>query len=294
MQQESLIDRSFLEKLERLTIRWQKSFPGLIGGRNISRFSGPGQEFLDHRHFHHGDDLRAVNWRAYLRFEKLFLKMFRIEPHVPIRLLLDVSDSMTTGTTAKFDYARKLAAALCYVGLVRLDNILIQPFSSGLGDPFRCGGGRHRFAPAADFLGQLQPGGRTEFLRSVRQFISGYSQSGLLIIVSDFLDDADCEKPLQFLADFGHELLLIHLWADEDREPPWDGELELADAETGSTMLLEFDAEARRRYTASFDEYGRALRRLALRNGGRYAGLSTSVPLEEAMFGPLAAVGGIG
>ena len=55
---------------------------------------GAGQEFLDHRNFHHGDDLRAVNWRAYLRLEKLFLKMFQVEPRVPVRLLLDLSASM--------------------------------------------------------------------------------------------------------------------------------------------------------------------------------------------------------
>jgi uncharacterized protein (DUF58 family) len=68
MAQEPLIDRTFLEKLERLAIHWRKSFPGLVGGHNLSRFAGPGQEFLDHRRFHSGDDLRAVNWRVYLRF----------------------------------------------------------------------------------------------------------------------------------------------------------------------------------------------------------------------------------
>ncbi|MCP5111495.1 MAG: DUF58 domain-containing protein, partial [bacterium] len=133
MPDEPLIDRSFLEKLERLTIRWQKSFPGLVGGRNPSRYSGPGQEFLDHRHFHHGDDLRAVNWRAYLRFEKLFMKMFHVEPRIPVRLLLDVSGSMSTGGGAKLFYARKLAAALSYVGLVRLDTITLLPFDRRLG-----------------------------------------------------------------------------------------------------------------------------------------------------------------
>ena len=86
-----LLEREFLEKLERLTIHWQKSFPGLVGGHNISRFAGAGQEFLDHRNFHHGDDLRAVNWRAYLRLEKLFLKMFQVEPRVPVRMLIDTS-----------------------------------------------------------------------------------------------------------------------------------------------------------------------------------------------------------
>src|SRR5450759_5065455 len=107
-----LLDREFLEKLERLTIHWQRSFAGLVGGHNMSRFAGAGQEFLDHRSFHHGDDLRAVNWRAYMRLEKLFLKMFQVEPRVPVRMLIDTSVSMSTG--GKFDYARRLAGALCY------------------------------------------------------------------------------------------------------------------------------------------------------------------------------------
>src|SRR6476659_5250991 len=111
-----LLDREFLERLERLTIHWQKSFPGLVGGHNMSRFAGSGQEFLDHRNFHSGDDLRAVNWRAYLRLDKLFLKMFQVEPRVPVRLLIDLSDSMLAHDGQKLDYARRLAAALCYVG----------------------------------------------------------------------------------------------------------------------------------------------------------------------------------
>ena len=137
-----LLERQFLEKLERLTIHWQKSFNGLVGGHNSSRFAGGGQEFLDHRHFHHGDDLRAVNWRAYLRLEKMFLKMFQVEPRVPVRMLIDTSESMNSEAGFKFEYARKLAAALCYVGLVRLDTIALQPFSSRLGEGIQCGGGR--------------------------------------------------------------------------------------------------------------------------------------------------------
>src|SRR3981081_4589067 len=127
MAREPLIDQKFLEKLERLTIHRQKTLAGLVGGRNPSRFSGAGQEFLDHRHFHQGDDLRAVNWRAYMRLEKLFLKLFQVEPRIPVRLLLDASKSMGTGAgISKFDYARKLAAALSYIGLVRLDTISLH------------------------------------------------------------------------------------------------------------------------------------------------------------------------
>src|SRR5437870_902065 len=140
-----LLDREFLEKLERLTIRWHKSFAGLVGGHNVSRFAGPGQEFLDHRNFHHGDDLRAVNWRAYLRLEKLFLKMFQVEPRVPVRMLVDLSESMLTLGSPKIDYARKLAAALCYVGMVRIDTIEVHGFSNSMARRILATGGRHRF-----------------------------------------------------------------------------------------------------------------------------------------------------
>src|SRR5271170_6248139 len=267
---EPLIEHSLLEKLERLSIHWRKSHPGLVGGHNTSRFAGAGQEFLDHRNFTHGDDLRAVNWRAYLRLEKLFLKMFQLEPRIPVRVLLDVSQSMTTGAVSKFDYSRQLAAALCYVGLVRLDAICLQPFSGKLQDSFTASGGRHRFQPAVNFLSALKPGGQTGFFSAARAFIARYPQPGLVLVISDFLDEEDCAKPLQFLADFGHELMLLHVWADEDREPPWDGELELEDAETGEHVELAFDAEARERYTVEFDAYANELERVALRNGGRY------------------------
>ncbi|HTT62690.1 MAG TPA: DUF58 domain-containing protein [Bryobacteraceae bacterium] len=280
-----ILDREFLEKLERLALRWQKSFPGLVGGHNPSRCAGAGQEFLDHRTFHHGDDLRAVNWRAYLRLEKLFLKMFQVEPRVPVRMLVDTSDSMKTG--GKFDYARRMAGALCYVGMVRLDAIELHPFSNKLGHRYLCAGGRHRFGPVLDALGAMETGGRTDFFAVLREFITRYAQRGLTIVISDFLDDQGCERALQFLADFGHELMLLQIWSEEDRTPPWDGDLELEDAETGGRLKVQFDPSARARYTESFDQFSTTLQKLAWRNNGRYAGICTAQPVEEIVFGPL-------
>ena len=82
-----------------------------------------------------------------------------------------------------------------------------------------------------------------------------------MIIISDFLDDQGCEKALQYLADFGHELMLLQIWADEDRTPPWTGELDLRDAETGAALKLDFDDAARARYTLAFDEYAAAIQK---------------------------------
>jgi uncharacterized protein (DUF58 family) len=207
-------------------------------------------------------------------------------------MLVDISTSMQTGNApqdpSKFDYARRLTAALTYIGLVRLDTMLIQPFSHRLAEPFQCGGGRHRFQPAENFLRGLKPDGRTDFHEMARQYLSEYPQRGLTIVISDFLDDRDCFRPLQYVADFGHELFLVQLWGAEDREPTGAGELELIDVETNQRSIISFDDRARRAYTEAFDEHAAAVRKLALRNNGRYTGLSTETQLEEAIFGPLA------
>ncbi|HEX4773486.1 MAG TPA: DUF58 domain-containing protein [Bryobacteraceae bacterium] len=288
---EPLVDRHFLERLERLTLHWQKSFNGLVGGRKASRFAGSGQEFLDHRNFHTGDDLRAVNWRAYMRFERFFLKTFQVEPRVPVRLLLDVSASMAAGTlpggVTKFDYARRLTAALIYIGLVRLDNIVLQPFAEHAHQPFFATGGRHRFHAAESFLRELVPAGRTDFRDLSRQYLSMYSQRGFTIVLSDFLADSDCFRPLQYLADFGHELLIVQLWTPTDREPAAEGEIDLIDSESGEHRKAFFDQRARRQYVQAFDAHAEQLKRLALRNGGRYAGISVQTPIDEVLFGDL-------
>jgi uncharacterized protein (DUF58 family) len=288
-----LLDREFLEKLERLTLHWQKSFVGLVGGHNPSRMPGSGQEFLDHRSFHYGDDLRAVNWRAYLRLEKLFLKMFQVEPHVRVRILLDLSASMSTYGGEKLRYARRLTAALCYVGLVRLDSIEVNGFSDRLGQRMLSSGGRHRFPGVMDSIAGMTPGGATDYRAVIRDFISTYSQRGLVIVISDFLGDTGCERALQYLSDYGHELMLLQIWADEDRTPPWTGELELHDAESGASLKLDFDDQARVRYTQAFDEYAAVIQTMAQRSGGRYAGISTTQPIESVIFGDLVRVRGI-
>jgi len=290
---EPLIERQFLERLEQLTIRWHKVFPGLVGGHQTSRMAGPGQEFFDHRHFTYGDDVRAVNWRAYLRLEKMFLKMFQTEPRVPLRILLDTSLSMQTGSPPKSIYAKKLAAALTYIAMVRLDSIAVHPFAANLGDVLLCTGGRHRFGPVSEYLTQIKVEGSTDFFEVARQFSARHVQRGLLIIISDFLGSDDWERPLQYLAEFGHELLLLQVWAEEDREPPWEGELAVTEVETGEKLELDFDEAARRRYIAAFDSYSDSLRKLALRHGGRYVGLPTSLPVEDAVFGPLTVTQGV-
>jgi uncharacterized protein (DUF58 family) len=293
-----LLEREALERLERLSLRWSRSFSGLLGGHNVSRRAGVGHEFLDHRGFNQGDDLRSVNWRAYFRLERLFLKMFRTEPRTPVKVLLDVSESMACGGEAgagepKFSYGAKLVAALCYIALVRLETMVIYPFSDHLHQSFRAQGGRHRFALAADFLRGLETGGGSDFAAAIRQFAMEVRAPGLAVVVSDFLDEGDCPAALQRLASEGHELALVQIAAPEDRLPPWDGELELADAESDEMIRVQMDRDGAREYQAAFDGYCATIERVAVRNEGRYVRLDTDVPLEDALFGSLMGAGAL-
>jgi hypothetical protein len=85
----------------------------------------------------------------------------------------------------------------------------------------------------------------------------------------------------------------VQVWANEDRDPAWEGQLDLTDAETGETLEIGFDAAARRNYVEAFDAFARDIQRVGLRSGGRYVGVSTDTTIEEAVFGPLARSGGL-
>ena len=294
-----LLEKSTLERLERLAIRWEHSFNGLLGGQNVSRYPGVGHEFLDHRHFQQGDDYRAVNWRAYLRLEQIFLKMFRTEPRTPVRLFLDTSESMACGASeegpgeSKFEFACRLAAALCYVGLVRLETMRIQPFASILGEDYRAEGGRHRFARASRCIQSLSSGGRSDFMKCARQFLTESPAPGMVILLSDFLDESGCETALSHLADYGNELLLIQIAGPQDRTPSWRGELELVDAESGELKRINVDSETAEQHTAAYDEFRERLGYVALRSRGRYVHLTTDVEMEDTLYGALIGSGAV-
>lgn len=283
-----LLGRETLERLERLTIRWSQSFRGRIGGDIVSRYPGVGHEFLDHRHFQPGDDFRAVNWRAYMRLERMFLKLFRSEPRIPVRILIDTSESMACGgqdpSEAKFPYACRLAAALCYVGLVRLETIVLQPFSSTLAESFRAHGGRLRYGQASSYISGLETGGGTAFQQPVREYLTKFRVPGLTFVLSDFLESGGPDLPLEHLANEGHEVHLLHIAGPADREPPWRGELELCEGESDEVLRVSIDDNAAREYRRAYDEFCESMEQHANRARASYLHLSTGEPLDQVLF----------
>ena len=167
---------------------------------------------------------------------------------------------------------------------MRLDAICLQPFSSKLQDSFVAVRRPAPFSARGEFLADSSPAAKPITSATARSFLSRYPTARPGLDNFRFPGRRRFEKPLQFLADFGHELVLLHLWSEEDREPPWEGELELKMPRPGSTR-----AGFRRRGPGAIHggvrPHAKRLERLALRNSGRYVGLPTTVSIERAVFG---------
>ena len=117
----SLFDDEFLKKLEYLSILSKRLFAGQLKAERRAKRRGTGLEFADYRQYVAGDDFRHLDWKAYLRLNRLILRLFEEEEDLPIYIFVDASQSMSYGDPSKFDYARRVAAALCYIGLSNLD-----------------------------------------------------------------------------------------------------------------------------------------------------------------------------
>src|SRR6478736_866411 len=128
----SLFGDEFLKKLEYLSILSKRLFTGQLRAERRTRRRGTGLEFADYRQYVPGDDFRHLDWKAYLRLNRLILKLFEEEEDLPIYLFVDSSQSMTYGQPSKLDYARRVAAALCYIGLANLDRVNVISFADGI------------------------------------------------------------------------------------------------------------------------------------------------------------------
>src|SRR5215210_8048695 len=143
-------DNEFLAKLEHLHVVSKQTFAGQNRADRLTSKRGRGLEFADHRAYAHGDDFRHIDWKAYKRLNRLVLRLFDEEQDLPVYLMIDVSRSMAE--TAKFDMARRVAAALCYIGLVHLDRLTILPFGRGLGQESAPGRGKGRIFRVFELL----------------------------------------------------------------------------------------------------------------------------------------------
>src|SRR5262245_10582650 len=167
---ETFFDTDFLRKLERLhLIAKRLSWAGAKGEHAVSR-KGFSLEFSDYRRYQRGDDLRYIDWNVYRRLERLLLKVFTAEEEMNIYLLVDTSRSMAEGKPAKIEYAKKIAAALGYIGLKNLDRVGGASFSTQIAQPLTLGRGRKQVLSLFRFLAKLSAGGQTNLRTAIHSF----------------------------------------------------------------------------------------------------------------------------
>src|SRR5436190_9163581 len=127
-----LLDPQFLTRLEQLELVSRKIFVGRMKGERLSKRKGQSVEFADYKNYVVGDDLRFLDWNLFARLDKLFIRLFLEEEDLHLYLLFDNSLSMDFGSPTKLRFAKQLAAALGFVGLVNNDRVIVEAFNDRL------------------------------------------------------------------------------------------------------------------------------------------------------------------
>lgn len=281
---ESFLDEEFLRKLEKLKILAQRGRKGPAKGEHISWRSGASLEFLDYRKYQSGDDFRYIDWNVYGRLDKLFLKLFRAEEDLNIHILIDMSRSMGTGSPLKDIYAKKIAAALSYIGLASLDRVGITSFSDRLGETQSPERGRSVYFNLLNYLKFLSPSGRTDFNRCLTEYASLTKRPGMAIILSDLLDPDGIEEGLEALMHKRFDIALLQIFDREELFPSLNGYLTLHEVETGETKKITLDAALLDSYRQKIQEFLKNIRDLCLLSGIDYYLADTSLPFEDFLF----------
>jgi uncharacterized protein (DUF58 family) len=239
---------AFLLQLERLSFISRRTHVGRVKGERKSPRRGSSVEFADYRPYEVGDDLRYVDWNAFGRLNRLYLKVFMDEEDLCVHLVLDGSASMDFGAPNKFQYGLRLAAALAFIGFTNLERVGVAVFRDRVSEGWLPTRGRNQFLPVAEFLGGLVPAGPTRFNESLTQYVLRAKDSGVAIVISDFLDSEGYESGLRSLMERRFDVHVIHVLSQEELHPPFGGDLELVDAESGEVREVSVAAETLRGY----------------------------------------------
>jgi uncharacterized protein (DUF58 family) len=228
---------------------------GRLSGLHVSPKAGMSVEFADYREYHPGDDIRYVDWNIYGRLERLLVKSFIHESDLPIYLLVDVSASMRIGTPAKLEYAAKLALALAHLGLHTMDRVGVFPFAHRLLGSVPAQHGPSHIRRVYDTLSRLSAHDETAFERSVMGFLSVTRETGLVLVVSDFLFRSGIEEGFGRMLHRGDEVAALQVLAPEELDPARSGTAQVVDVETGRFTTLNLGPTTLASYRERLDEH---------------------------------------
>ncbi len=288
---EQLLSPSFLHTLDRLTLVSRRARVGTFKGERRSPRRGGSVEFADFREYAPGDDFRQIDWNAYARLERLFLRLFVEEEDTTVHVIVDASQSMDWGQPTKWHYAQRVAAALGYIALVGMDRLMgaalgstnhttTRPYDHMTTRLYR---GKRQTLAWFDWLSTLQPAGQAEPASALAHYAGNARRAGPLIVISDLMDDG-WRDGIKRLAQSRYEITLLHLLAPQELNPEWEGDLKMVDSETSAAVEITADFDLLSRYRTRVQSWQSEWQQFCSARAIHYAPIETSLPFEDLVL----------
>ena len=209
-------DPETLARIQPLGLRARCLVEGLIAGLHRSPLKGRSIEFAQHREYTPGDDTRQVDWKVYARSDKIYLKQFEDETNLQCTLLLDVSQSMTfrgpDSPMSKLEYAQLVAASLAYLVLSQQDACGLATFTSEIDTWLVPSASPSQFDDMLHVLESPATSVRSQIARCIELAAQRLKRPGLVVIISDLLDDAPAIlSSLKLLKFQRHDVLVFQV-----------------------------------------------------------------------------------
>jgi uncharacterized protein (DUF58 family) len=289
MSVEQYLKPEVAQQIKRLDLRAQFVVKGFLQGLHASPFHGFSVEFSEHRRYTTGDDTKDIDWLAYAKTDRYYVKKFEAETNITGYLAMDLSGSMDythQQSLTKFDYAICLAAALCYLMVHQQDPVGLITFDQKVRDCLAPHSKRSQLANVLSMLSRLRPTGPTDVAASLVQIAAMLRRRSLVMIFSDLLTDPEpVFHALRRLRHGGHDVILFHVLDKAEVDFRFEGHdlVELEDPESGER--IQVDAPGYRDdYLAAISDFRKAYEDECLRTGVDYVPLDTSVQFDKALM----------
>ena len=281
-----LHDPTALAKFGRLDVVAKLVVEGYMIGQHRSPFKGSSVEFVEHRQYYPGDEIRHIDWRAYGKTGRYYIKEFEEETNLRAYLIVDASGSMgySGRTISKFVYARYLAACLGYLLISQRDAVGLTLFDTIVRERLEPATSPRRFQQITDALERCQPGAETSLAHVFGQLVTTLKRRSLVIFISDCFDSIEhLTTALQQLRHGRHEVLLFQVLAPEELDFPFTKPTQFRSLELETHRILTDPHRLRQVYLEQFREFQQKLDQTAGNLGIDLCRMITTDPYDRAL-----------
>ena len=284
-QPRSFLDPQVLSRLAGAPLLARRPMLGNVSGRHASPHRGSSIEFAEYRKYVPGDDLRRLDWRAYGRSDRFYVKEFEADTNLRCCFVLDTSGSMGFGSTGitKLAYARQIAATLSYLAGQQGDAVGLACVAGGIVQNVPPRRNPAHLRVVFDLLEQAQPQGETQLAAVLHELSETIQQRALIVIISDlFLEPAVLGSCFQHLRFRKHDVAVFHLLDPLELEFDFRRPMRFVDMEGGPSIFAEPNDIAER-YKRALDDYLAALKQVVLESAIDYHRVTLTEDYEKVL-----------